>query len=122
MPFAATWMDLEIIILSEVSQRQISYDIIFTWNLKYDANELICKAKIESQTQETHVRESSGEINQEFVMNRYTPVYIKQLNNKVLLYSTENCVQYPITSHNGKEYEKQKFPGGPVVKTLCFYC
>ena len=28
MPFAATWMDIEIIILSEVSQtRQISYDI-----------------------------------------------------------------------------------------------
>ena len=34
MPFAATWMDLEIIILSEVSQRQISYDIIYMWNLK----------------------------------------------------------------------------------------
>ena len=27
MPFEATWVDLEIIILSEVSQRQISYDI-----------------------------------------------------------------------------------------------
>ena len=34
MPFPGTWMDLEIIILSEVSQRQISYDIAHMWNLK----------------------------------------------------------------------------------------
>ena len=34
MPFAATCMDLEIIILSEVSQRQISYDITYICNLK----------------------------------------------------------------------------------------
>ena len=36
MPFAATWMDLEIVILSEVSQTesQISYDIAYRWNLK----------------------------------------------------------------------------------------
>ena len=27
MPFAATWMDLEIIILSEVSERQTSYHL-----------------------------------------------------------------------------------------------
>ena len=33
MAFAATWMDLEIIILSEVRQRQISYDITYMWNL-----------------------------------------------------------------------------------------
>ena len=35
MPFAATWMDLEMIILSESEgERQISYDINFMWNLK----------------------------------------------------------------------------------------
>ena len=34
MPFAATWMDLEIIILSEVSQ---------TENDKYDMLSLICR-------------------------------------------------------------------------------
>ena len=34
MPFAATWLDLGIIILSEVRQRQISYDITYMWNLK----------------------------------------------------------------------------------------
>ena len=32
--FVATWMDLEIIILSEVSQRKISYNITYMWNLK----------------------------------------------------------------------------------------
>ena len=51
MPFAATWMDLEIIILSEVSQkqRQIPHDITYMWNLKYDTNEHIYKTKTDSQ-------------------------------------------------------------------------
>ena len=34
MPFAATWMDIEIITLSEVSQRQTSHDVTYMWNLK----------------------------------------------------------------------------------------
>ena len=34
MPFAATWMDPEIVILSEVRERQISYVIAYMWNLK----------------------------------------------------------------------------------------
>ena len=35
MPFAATWMDLEIIILSEVSHTEKDkYDITYKWNLK----------------------------------------------------------------------------------------
>ena len=33
IPFAETWMNLEIIILSELSQKDISY-ITYTWNLK----------------------------------------------------------------------------------------
>ena len=33
MPFAATWMDLEIIILSEVSQREKDKYIIYMWTL-----------------------------------------------------------------------------------------
>ena len=46
MLFAATGMDLEIIILTEVvRQRQIPYDLTYMWNLKYDTNELIYKTK-----------------------------------------------------------------------------
>ena len=50
MPFAATWMDLEIIILSEISQRQISYDTAYMQNLKNDTNELIYKTERDPQT------------------------------------------------------------------------
>ena len=51
MPFAATWMDLEMIMLSEVRERQISYNITYMWNLKKnDINELICKIDTDSQT------------------------------------------------------------------------
>ena len=34
MPFATTWMDLEIVILSEVSQmKKDKYDIFYMWNI-----------------------------------------------------------------------------------------
>ena len=39
MPFAATWVDLEIIILSKQDrQRQVLYDITYMWNLNYNTN------------------------------------------------------------------------------------
>ena len=36
LPFVTTWMDLEGILVSEVSQRerQIPYDLAYMWNLK----------------------------------------------------------------------------------------
>ena len=50
MPLEATWMDLEIITLSEVSERQIACDLTYMWNLKNAANELIYKRETDSQT------------------------------------------------------------------------
>ena len=35
------------------------------------------------------------------------PLYTRCLNNKVLLWSPGNCVQYPVMNHSGKEYEKE---------------
>ena len=43
----------------------------------------------------------------EFGVSRCKLVYIEQINNKALLYSTGNYIQYPVINHNGKEYEKE---------------
>jgi len=53
MPFTATWMQLELIILSEVRQkreRQVPYDITYMWTLNYATNEPIYKRETDTQT------------------------------------------------------------------------
>ena len=40
-------------------------------------------------------------------VSRCKLVYIGWINNKVLLFSTRNYVQYPLMNHNGKEDEKE---------------
>ena len=46
-----------------------------------------------------------GGINWEFGINIYTLLYIKEINNKDLLYSTGNYIQYLVIAYNGKESE-----------------
>ena len=57
MPLIATRMDLEGIMLSEMSDRkrqiQIWYDITYLQNLKYPTHELIDKTETGSQMQKT---------------------------------------------------------------------
>ena len=50
MPFAATWMNPEIIILSKIRTRQILCDITYMWNLKYNTNEHIYETETDSQS------------------------------------------------------------------------
>ena len=45
--------------------------------------------------------------NYEFGTSRYKLLYIKQVNNKVLLHSTGNYIQYTVINQNGKEYKKE---------------
>ena len=43
----------------------------------------------------------------EFGINRCKLLYGEWINNKVLLYSTGNYIQYPVINHKGKGYEKE---------------
>ena len=63
MPFAATWMALESIILSEISQTEKDkyHMISLTCGiLKNDTSELIYKTEIDSQTQKTNLQLPKG--------------------------------------------------------------
>ena len=44
-----------------------------------------------------------GGINQDLGINIYTLLYIKQITNKDLLYSTGNYTQYFVITYEGKE-------------------
>ena len=50
----------------------------------------------------------------EFGISRCRLLYVEWINNKVLLYSTGNYIQYPVINHDGKEYEKR------ITESLCY--
>ena len=43
----------------------------------------------------------------EFAISRCKLLHLEWINNKVLLYSSGNYIQYPATNHSRKEYEKE---------------
>ena len=73
-------MDLELIILNEVSQteRHTPHDITYKRNLKYGTNESIYKTETNYREQIYDYQRGEGEgVNQEFGINIYTLLYIK---------------------------------------------
>ena len=83
------------------------------WDLKKLTNKFIYKAEINSEAQKTNLwlpKKNWGwrrEINQESEINIYILLYIKQINNKDLLYSTGNYIQCLTITYNGEESEKE---------------
>ena len=45
-------------------------------------------------------------MNCEFGVGRCKLLHLEWINNKVLMYSTGNYIEYLVINHNGKEYEK----------------
>ena len=114
MSFAATQLDLGLIILSEVSQKKKDkYHMIsiYMCNLKYDTNELIYKIETYSQAQETNLwllkgkrwgTDKLGVWDQQI----QTTVY-KIHKEQIPAYSTGKCTQYLIMNRNEIEHEKE---------------
>ena len=62
MPFAATWMDLEIVILREVNQIEKDKHkiLLISESKKNDTNELIYKMETDSQIQRMNLQLPGG--------------------------------------------------------------
>ena len=69
MPFTATWMDLEITILSKVSQREKDkYHMVwFKCGIKREreTNEFLSKTERDSQTQKTNLWIPKGKVGED---------------------------------------------------------
>ena len=52
----------------------------------------------------TKAERGEGGMNWEFEINRYILLYLKEINKKDLLDSTENYIQYFVITYNGKEF------------------
>ena len=116
MPFAATWMDVEIIILSKVSQkeeRQILY-ITYMWNLKKMIHmNLFTKRELKSQIQKTNLLLQKGKpvkernkLSLRLTYHVHIDTY-KTDNQQVPTYGKgTKHFQYLIT-YNVKEFEKE---------------
>ena len=54
-------------------------------------------------------RRDRGEMDWEFGISRCKLLYIGWINDKVLLYSTGNYVQYSVINQNGKDMQKNEY-------------
>ena len=96
--FVKTWLDLETVIQSEVSQKEKNKYRLLTHVCgiqKNGTDEPVCKAEIETQMQRTNIWTPKGEsggvgggggMNWEIGIDIYTLICIKQRTNKNLLY------------------------------------
>ena len=88
-------------------ERQIPYDI--TQNLyNYDTNEPSMKQTHRHRADLWLPKQGgSGVDGWEVGISRGKLLYLGWINNKILLYSTGNYIQYPVINHNEKYYEKE---------------
>ena len=105
MPLTAIWMELEFVMLSEVSQtkRNIMQYHLYVESKKNDTNALILNTNrftnLENELKDTREnvvwgRDSSGVWN----CHVYTLLYLKWIINKDLLYITGSSAQYYVTN------------------------
>ena len=99
MPFAAAWMDLEIIIFSEVSHKEKDkYHMILLINGIQNMTQMNLSMKHKRTCEEQTCGGGVEGFYKECGISRCKLLYTEQINNKVMLYRTGNHIKYSIIS------------------------
>ena len=106
MPLAATWMDLKIIILSGVSQKDQYHTISFICKISTMTQINLFMTQKQTHRQREEISDGhdrgQGRDRREFGTTRCKLLYIGWIKNKVQLHSTGSYIQYPAINHNKK--------------------
>ena len=105
MPFSATWMELETLILSEVTQKEKDkyHMISHIWNLIYSTKETFHRKEnhgLGEQTFGCQGGAGGSGMDWEFGVNRCGLLPSEWISNETLLCSTGNHVQSLIMEHD----------------------
>ena len=97
MPFAVRWMQLEMLILSEVSQKEKdNYHMTsHIWNLIYSTNEPFPRKENHGHGEQTcgcQVGGGGSGLYLEFAVNRCKILPLEWICNEILLFSTRNYI------------------------------
>ena len=111
MPFVATWMDLEIIIVSEINQRKtnIPYHLYIASKKMIQLNLFTKQKQTQSLRMEPLVTSEEGSgvgRDWEFGSNMYT-LYLKYITNKDVLQTAQRMLLNAVITQIGKAFEKE---------------
>ena len=97
MPFAATWMELKTLLLSEVSQKEKDkyHMISHIWNIIHGTKEIFHRQENHGLAEQTCGCQGGGGgsgMDWESGVNRCKLLHLEWISNEILLYSTENYI------------------------------
>ena len=83
-------------------ERQIPYDVTYTWNLIYGTNEPFHRKKIMDMENRLVVAKGGGSgMEWEAGINRHKLLHLELISNEILLYSRGNYIQSLVMEHDG---------------------
>lgn len=109
--FAATWVQLEIITLSEVRQTPTPHDIAYLWNLNCDSKEPVWNAERRTDPEDRLAAAQGRGVGRRMEWGsrgqRVCAVTCRRENQPRPMDGTENYIQYPVMNHSGKEHKTE---------------